>query len=380
MLTHLLLMFWLHFNAAQCFAVTKHIQQTTLLPYICSKHHSLKCFLPGKGYQSNCEFTYIAFCTVFSILTAFWITVVLLQQSGDVHPNPGPVSVSSDSMSDSSATSVLSSTTLSKHLSFVHYNVQSILPKLDVLFSELCDFDILAFSESWLNTAVTDDDLSLQLYHKLERKDRVGDSHGGVILYVKDTLHYTRRMDLEPNGIEFLWIELVLKHKHILFGLFYRPPSSNAAYLSSIEDSVHLAIDTGIQEIIVTGDFNCNMLNTQLSVKIRDLCEQFSLEQVINEPTHYTEHSSSLLDVILTSNKDHLILSGVGDPFLTQDVRYHCPVYGILNFSKPKCKSFVRRTWSFDQGDYTLLREKASTTNWEDMYDPDVNNKLGGHV
>ena len=56
------------------------------------------------------------------------------------------------------------------------------------------------------------------------------------------------------------------------------------------------------------------MLNTQLTVKIRDLCEQFSLEQVINEPTHYTEHSSSLFDVILTSNKDHLILSGVGDP------------------------------------------------------------------
>ena len=66
----------------------------------------------------------------------------------------------------------------------------------------------------------------------------------------------------------------------MLFGLFYRPPSSNAAYLSSIEDSVHLAIDNGIQEIIVTGDFNCNMLNAQLSVKIRDLCEQFSLEQV----------------------------------------------------------------------------------------------------
>ena len=103
-------------------------------------------------------------------------------------------------------------------------------------------------------------------------------------------------------------------------------PSSNAAYLSSIEDCIHLALDTGIQDIIVTGDFNFNMVNAQLSVKIKDLCEQFSLEQVINEPTHYTEYSSSLLDIILTNNKDHIILSGVGDPFLTQEVRYHCPV------------------------------------------------------
>ena len=105
--------------------------------------------------------------------------------------------------------------------------MQSIVPKLDVLSPELCDFDILLFSESWLNPSVTDDDLSFQFYHKPERKDRVGDSHGGVILYVKDTLHYTKRRDLEPNGIECLWIELVLKHKHILFYLFCRPPSSN---------------------------------------------------------------------------------------------------------------------------------------------------------
>ena len=33
MLTHLLSVFWLHFNAAQCFAEPKRIQQTTLLSY-----------------------------------------------------------------------------------------------------------------------------------------------------------------------------------------------------------------------------------------------------------------------------------------------------------------------------------------------------------
>ena len=55
------------------------------------------------------------------------------------------------------------------------------------------------------------------------------------------------------------------------------------------------------------------MLNAQLSVKIRDLCEQFSLEQVINEPTHYTEHSSSLLDVILTSRGARWLSGRVSD-------------------------------------------------------------------
>ena len=63
----------------------------------------------------------------------------------------------------------------------------------------------------------------------------------------------------------------------------------------------------------------------------------------------------------------------MGDLFVAQEIRYHCPVYGIFNFSKPKHKSFVRHTWSFEQGDYNLLREKASLTNWDNLYDADIN-------
>ena len=87
------------------------------------------------------------------------------------------------------------------------------------------------------------------------------------MLYVKDTLHHIRRHDLEPIGVECLWVELTLKQKRLLFGLFYRPPNSDFVYLASIEDSIHLAIDTGIQDIIVYGDFNFDMLNLNLSGK-----------------------------------------------------------------------------------------------------------------
>ena len=195
---------------------------------------------------------------------------MILKQSGDIHPNPGPSSVSSDTSSVQA--SILSSIDFSKHLSFVHYNVQSVFPKLDALFAELRDLDILAFSETCLNNSISTDDLLLQQYHPPERKDRIGDSHGGVMIYVRENIYYTRRRDLEPQGIECLWIELTLKQKHILFGVFYRPPSSNAGYFTTIENSIHLAVDTGIHDILVTGDFNFNMLNVQSSLKIKDLC------------------------------------------------------------------------------------------------------------
>ena len=128
---------------------------------------------------------------------------LLLLQSEDVHPNLGPSSVSSDTsdnLSRSSASSILESINLSRHLSFVHHNVQSIIPKLDIILAELFDVDVLAFTEAWLNPNIDSDDIPIISVHHPERKDRIADSHGGVIVYIKDSIHYVRRRDLEPNG------------------------------------------------------------------------------------------------------------------------------------------------------------------------------------
>ena len=73
-------------------------------------------------------------------------------------------------------------------MSFVHYNVQSLATKLDTLAAELYDFDILAFSETWLSETSSTHDLMIESFSKPERKDRVGDRHGGVIIYVKESL------------------------------------------------------------------------------------------------------------------------------------------------------------------------------------------------
>ena len=370
------IMFLIHICAIinHSYSISKHLNANVNSSSHLVINNMLSRIVPGKLYICNCEFTIHGINLLFTLTVLAWLCALILR-AGDVHPNPGP---SSNSSSTSLNTSIASSSNinflnLANHLSFVHYNVQSLAPKLDILATELMDFDILAFSETWLSPTTKSDDLMIDSFSKPERKDRVGDSHGGVILYVKDFIFYKRRADLELRGIENIWIEIVIKHKHILFGLFYRPPSSDSVYFSTVEDSIHLAIDTGISDIIVTGDFNYNILNTQSSRKITSCCEQFSLTQMINEPTHYTETSSSLIDLVLVSNKAHVISSGVGDPFLCQEIRYHCPVFGILNFSKPKRKSFTRHIWRYDQGNYNLLREKISNADWLALQNDDIN-------
>ena len=89
----------------------------------------------------------------------------------------------------------------------------------------------------------------------------VSDRYRGVILYVKNTLSYFRRHDLEPNGLECIWIQIKSKNtRNILYGEFYIPPNSDSAYYTLIEDSISLAMDSNISDVIITGDFNLNVM------------------------------------------------------------------------------------------------------------------------
>ena len=53
-------------------------------------------------------------------------------------------------------------------------------------------------------------------------------------------------------------------------------------------------------------------------------------------------------------------------------MRYHCPTFGILKFSKTKSKSFDRHTWDYNNGDYDLLRDKTSEIDWNSLNNDNI--------
>ncbi|XP_053378589.1 uncharacterized protein LOC128548180 [Mercenaria mercenaria] len=228
--------------------------------------------------------------------------------------------------------------------------------------------------KTWLNNSVPTEDLLLSSFHTPERRDRVGDTHGGVILYIKDSLQYRRRLDLELNRLECIWVEITLySNRHILFGVFYRPPNTDSIYNNLVEDSIGLAIDTNISDVIITGDFNYNVFSPITNRKITSVTQQFILEQLIDQPTHFTELSESLIDLIFVSNKNNVLYSGVGEHFLDQEQRYHTPVFGLLKFQKPKRHCFDRLIWEYDRGDYDSLRDAVKNHPWDNYIDVDIN-------
>ena len=303
-----------------------------------------------------------------------WLRV-LLYLSGDVEVNPGPINDSSDSQNSSSlfSDSMLNeSEMVRENFSIVHYNVQSTLQKLDILETELSNFDVISFSETWFKKEINNSDIAITNYRQPFRNDRENDPHGGVAVYVKNNIPCMRRTELEILNVESVWIEIRLKYKRLLIGTFYRPPNSDQSVLSNIERSIDLAIDTGISDIIILGDFNLNMLKPASSRPISNICQQYNLQQIITEPTHFTETSNSLIDLVLVSNPESILLSGVGDPFLGQEIRYHCPIFVVFKYNRNHALSFKRQIWKYQEGDYELLKHMISNTDWETLRNDDI--------
>ena len=157
-----------------------------------------------------------------------------------------------------------------------------------------------------------DNDVLLTGFKAPIRYDRPNDAHGGVAVYIKESLYSKRRSDLEIRGVENIWIEVKLKHRSVLIGTFFRPPNSDVSILTDIEASIDLAFDSGIKDIIITGDFNFDYLKPTTRKKMDDITVQYNLHQIIEEVTNFTEHSASLIDICLVSDPSNVILSGVG--------------------------------------------------------------------
>ena len=78
----------------------------------------------------------------------------------------------------------------------MHLNIQSLVPKLDLVEGESLAYDILVFSESWLKPEVRDDSILIEIFLQPFRTDRSDRPGGGVAVYVRDTLTCRRFPDL----------------------------------------------------------------------------------------------------------------------------------------------------------------------------------------
>ena len=91
---------------------------------------------------------------------------------------------------------------------------------------------LIGITESWANNDITDAELGLAGY-VMFRKDRIGRSEGGVLLYIKEIIPaYEVHLQEEADCNEAIWCNLVTGHTIVTIGVVYRCPNINSQELT----------------------------------------------------------------------------------------------------------------------------------------------------
>ena len=285
------------------------------------------------AYDTSCR--NVVYDNSYSLLIAS-----LLLLSNDIELNPGPLC----------------------NLGITHLNVRSLRNKIDVIDSELSHCNILCLTETHLSPNISDDVIVLSSYSKkIHRRDRRTGPGGGVIIYCKDSVFSKRRIDLENDDIEIIWIEVKIDCHTFLLGCLYRPESS-IAYWSKLDTMLETVIGTDMN-VIITGDINVNMLNIEQSPHLNHLLIKHNLTNLVTEPTRITPTTSTLLDVVLTNNIS-IIQNTVVHPPICSD---HSVVSFDVLYSIFKQKSYISEKYIFHEADFESMNTELASIDWNTL-------------
>lgn len=275
---------------------------------------------------------------------------LLLLISGDIELNPGPIN-SSDT------------------LSVIHVNARSLRNKIDLFEAECNDFDIVTVSETWLadrptTDRDTDTTLSIHLtnFHAPVCLHRPDDPHGGVAIYVKNSLFLKPRPDLQVTGLEAVWVETKLNHESILIGSFYRPSGAKVEYWNLVNESIDKA-NNQFKKFLVLGDFNEDWFSNP-SKHLLNILHVYNLHQLINTPTRITHATSTCIDLIITQTPGIVQKVDVLPAFCSD----HSVPQVILKHANKSPSAFKRTIYSYEKLDIDTFCFKLQTLNWHFIF------------
>ena len=263
-------------------------------------------------------------------------------------------------------------------LNIVHYNVNSVLNKIDRISALSRDIgaDIICLTESKLDDTVHESNFTIPGFNTEHRhRTKAG---GGVLVFVKDTLPYVRMNKLENPNLEHLCVDVIVDKKRYCINTIYRPPnnlvSDQQQFLSEMEATLSIIRKHRCFNSILVGDYNFGSIYSALpglspkplDDKAPDLFTQYGYSQLVDLPTRQFNLSCSLIDLIYIEKIDNVVLTGLLPPLSDHSgTLLSC---NTLTF-KPQPKVF--NSYSYDEANWKLIRE--GLIELENMnYDGDV--------
>lgn len=224
--------------------------------------------------------------------------------------------------------------------SFFLSNVMSLAPKIDEVREVVhyADFDLVCITETWLKDHIDNNIVAISGYNVI-RRDRTEAVHGGVCLYIKESIQFKIIEDIMDRKFEVVWTQIRPSRlprgiTSIIVGVVYHSPSAaDPPMLDYLYNCLSLveARFPGCG-IILLGDFNKTLLK-----KSSRLSNGFNLKQIVTFPTR----GRNTLDPVLTNVKE-FYAPPIQRPALGLSDHFSVEVQPLVRSQQPRTKLIVK--------------------------------------
>ena len=171
--------------------------------------------------------------------------------------------------------------------------------------------------------------LEIENYKIVLRDSLTRQVGGGCLVYISDNINSSRIKYLETKEIEGIWLKFNTRKSSFILGNIYRPPSDMNFFPQF--DRVLEKACAKFNRILIVGNLNSDFIRDGIGVihsrcgkKLQDILRQYDLKVQNSEPTRIMGQSSTLIDLIISSNdikindtrrlelgiSDHMLIQG----------------------------------------------------------------------
>ena len=119
--------------------------------------------------------------------------------------------------------------------------------------------------------------------------------------------------------------------------------------------------------MVLLGDFNAKHSkccstdkNNKAGIVLENITSTAGYKQTINKPTHFTNISSSCIDLIFPSNTTYLT-TGIEQYF---DKCHHNIIYEKLHFDMPIPAPYYRKIWGYKKSKTEVIKRANLVFKW----------------
>lgn len=282
-------------------------------------------------------------------------------------------------------------------LDIYYQNVRGMRTKTEDIFKNvlLTSYDIIAFTETWLNPNISNGEF-LDPRYVVYRRDRLSSKvskkdGGGVMFAVNNKIKSTRIKNWESD-LEDLWLSVELNinncNKKIALCLIYMSPPIKHDSLQSFLNNVNNVLNY-VDDVVILGDFNLSFIDwnrkddeihlspSNYENSLGFLLVDFLSVNELHQCNNSLNADGKVLDLVLTNISNGIVTKP--NDLLSKLDSYHPNLLITIPFSNiNQLKSKHRSGNNFFKADYDGILNYLKNNNWYDTFHKcvDVNERV----